>query len=93
MRIVERFRPVRVVLFGSQATGQATYDSDVDFLIVMHIPGRRLDQALEIRKALRGFGVAKDIVLLTPDEFAAQKDLPGTIAYPAAHHGLLLYAA
>ena len=92
-RIVERFGPRRIVLFGSQATGHSTPDSDVDLLVVVRIPGRRLDLALEIRKTLRGLGVAKDVVVLTPDEFAAQKDIPGTIAYPAVHEGRVLYAA
>ncbi len=29
-QIVERFRPCRVILFGSYATGMPTADSDVD---------------------------------------------------------------
>lgn len=33
--IVTRFHPEQVILFGSQARGDATPDSDVDFLVVM----------------------------------------------------------
>jgi len=32
-RIARRFRPRRIILFGSYARGQATPDSDVDLLV------------------------------------------------------------
>jgi len=92
-RIVERFAPQRIVLFGSHARGGASDDSDVDLLVVMPLLGTRLATAVEIRKVLRGFGVPKDVVVLTPDEFARKKDVPGTIAFPAAREGVVLYAA
>jgi uncharacterized protein len=92
-RVVERFGPTRVVLFGSHARGDASADSDVDLLIVMPLAGSRLATAVEIRKALRGFGVAKDLVLLTPEEFERKKRIPGTIAWPAEHEGIVLHAA
>ena len=37
-QIVERFKPCRVILFGSYATGMPTADSDVDLLVVMADP-------------------------------------------------------
>jgi len=40
-RIVRRFRPERVILFGSHARGEAGPDSDVDLLIVMPVEGSR----------------------------------------------------
>jgi uncharacterized protein len=92
-RVVERFGPTRVVLFGSHARGDASADSDVDLLIVMPLAGSRLATAVEIRKALRGFGVAKDLVLLTPEEYERKKRIPGTIAWPAEHEGIVLHAA
>jgi predicted nucleotidyltransferase len=33
-RIVERFDPLQVILFGSHARGEAHADSDVDLLVV-----------------------------------------------------------
>jgi uncharacterized protein len=35
-QIAERFRPRRVILFGSHAYGQPTDDSDVDLLVVLN---------------------------------------------------------
>ena len=34
-QIVERFRPQKIILFGSYASGAPTGDSDVDLLVVM----------------------------------------------------------
>jgi len=34
-RIVQRFHPVRVILFGSHARGDARPDSDVDLLVML----------------------------------------------------------
>src|SRR5438132_4082771 len=51
-QIAERFRPDRIVLFGSYAYGQPHADSDVDILVVM--PARnQLDQANKIHWALQ----------------------------------------
>jgi len=62
--IVQRFRPERVVLFGSYADGNPTADSDVDLLVVMRAKNE-LDQALKIDEALeRGF--ALDLIVRTP---------------------------
>lgn len=91
-RIVERFQPHQVILFGSHARGDSTPDSDVDFLVVMPFSGSRLKTCIEIRKVLRGFGVSKDVMVLTPEEFETFKDLPGSMAYPATHEGRVLYA-
>jgi len=86
-RIVEQFQPKEIILFGSCARGEITPDSDVDFLVVMPVAGNRRALRVSIRRALFGFGVPKDVIVLTPDEFERQKEIPGTIAYPAYHEG------
>ncbi len=52
-RLVERFQPQSVLLFGSQAAGTATADSDVDLLVVMnHDKTRDVEQEIEIDRTL-----------------------------------------
>jgi predicted nucleotidyltransferase len=47
-RVAERFRPEKIILFGSYAYGTPHADSDVDILVVM--PARNQhDQAVKIR--------------------------------------------
>ena len=91
-RIVERFDPEKIILFGSHARGDATPDSDVDLLVVMPVHGRKFDAALDIRVELHGMRVPKDIIVTTPEDFAWRKDIVGTIEYPAVREGRLLYA-
>lgn len=91
-RIVRRFHPERIILFGSHARGEAGPDSDVDLLVVMPVTGSKREKQLEIRLALRGIRVPKDIVVTTPEEFQWRQDVPGTVERPAAQEGKVLYA-
>lgn len=91
-RIVSRFHPEKIILFGSHARGDAGPDSDVDLLVVMPLRGSKLEKQLEIRLALRNIRVPKDIVVTTPEDFQWRKEIPGTIERPAAREGKVLYA-
>jgi predicted nucleotidyltransferase len=90
-RIVARFDPLQVILFGSQARGDARPDSDVDLLVVFPHVENSFKTAVAIRDELRGFGVSKDIVVTTPDEIAAWGHLIGTVLEPALREGRTLY--
>jgi len=91
-RIVKQFRPEKIILFGSHARGDAGPDSDVDLLIVMPVEGSRREKRIEIRLALHDIKVAKDILVSTPEEFAWREQIVGTIEYPAAREGKVVYA-
>ena len=91
-RIVERFHPDRVILFGSHARGTAGPDSDVDLLVVMSVTGSKREKQLEVRRALHEFKVSKDIIVTTPEDFEWRKEIPGTIERPAAREGKVVYA-
>lgn len=90
-RLTEGFDPERIILFGSQARGSADERSDVDLLIITRLTGRRREMMLAMDRALRGLGLARDIVVLTPEEFERDREIPGTIARPAAQEGKVLY--
>lgn len=90
-RIVERFDPDQIILFGSHARGKAGPDSDVDLLVVMPVNGSKRRKRVDIRLALHDFPVAKDILLSTPGEFRLRKHIVGTVEYPAHHEGKVLY--
>ncbi len=90
-RIVEKFQPEQVILFGSHARGEAGPDSDVDLLIVMDFEGEVRDKWLEIRQALRDIPVAVDPIVTRPQDFAWRKEIVGTIEWPAVKEGKILY--
>ena len=89
-RIVERFDPEKVILLGSQARGDAGPDSDIDLLVVMDTDSRRRS-AVEIRMAVDDIVIPKDIMVVPPDEFERQRDVVGTLTYPAVREGRLLH--
>ena len=91
-RIVKKFHPERIILFGSQARGDAGPDSDVDLLVVMPVEGSVFEKELEIDKVLWSIPVSVDVIVTTPEEFAWRKDVVGTIEWPATHEGKVLYA-
>ncbi len=91
-RIVKRFAPEQIILFGSQARGDAGPDSDIDLLVVMNFEGSKLDKMVELRGVADYVAVAVDILITTPEDFAWRKDYVGTIEWPASREGKVMYA-
>jgi len=89
--LVDRFEPERVILFGSRARGTADARSNVNLLIVCPMRGSRRALQVAMDRALRGCGFARDIVILTREEFERDRHVPGTVARPAWLEGRVLY--
>lgn len=90
-RIVGRFDPDKIILFGSHARGNAGDNSDADLLVVMRVEGSRRKQATQIDLALVGVDLPADIIVVTPEELEKNKDTVGTFIYPAVREGRVLY--
>ena len=90
-RIVGRFDPEKIILFGSHARGTGGPDSDADLLVVMRVSGSKRQAAVEIDLALAGVGLSKDVIVVTPEEVERYRDTVGTIIYPALREGKVLY--
>ena len=92
-RLVERFHPQRIILFGSQARGDADSRSDVDLLVVYPFEGRRLEAMWDLEKAMGDLPVATDLIPLTPEQYEDDRRSVNTLAAIADREGRLLYAA
>jgi uncharacterized protein len=90
-RIVQDFDPVKIILFGSHARGEAGPESDIGLLVVLPEVANKRQAAVAIRRALTGLPVTKDIVVTTPEEIARRGDLVGTVLRPALREGKVLY--
>jgi predicted nucleotidyltransferase len=67
-KIVEHFDPEKVILFGSQSTGIARTDSDVDLLVIMDTNESSIQRAIEVKKVCRPRFVSMDVLVKTPEE-------------------------
>ncbi len=91
-RITSLFNPDQIILFGSQARGDAGVDSDIDLLVVMPSCENRKVITISIMKSLSDLLVSKDIVVTTSSEIETRGRLVNSVLYTALHEGRVLYA-
>jgi predicted nucleotidyltransferase len=92
-RIVEAAHPLRIILFGSTARGEAGIDSDIDVLVVMPDGTHRSETARQLYRQLSGFGSPIDIVVATPSLLEQHKDNRGLIYRNILTEGQEIYVA
>ena len=90
-RLVEQFHPVKIILFGSQARGDARPDSDIDLLVVMPQVENKHEVHVAMLRALGDLAAPVDIVIATPDELARRGHIVGTVFRPALREGRVVY--
>ena len=92
-RIVKGFDPLQIILFGSQARGEADPQSDIDLLVVFAKLTDKRKTAIDIRVALADLPVAKDILVSTPEELKQHRTRIGSVLRYAQREGKILYAS
>ena len=65
--VARRFKPRRIILFGSYAYGKPTEDSDVDLLVIMPYDRRKTRMSVKILQAL-DYDFALDLLVRSPAE-------------------------
>ncbi len=92
-RVVEEVRPLRVVLFGSRATGTARPDSDVDLLVVVPDGTPRRAVLDRLYSRLWDAEVPADYLAATPSVLDAHRRNPGLIYQMILETGRDVYVA
>jgi predicted nucleotidyltransferase len=88
--VARRFKPARIILFGSYAYGKPSPDSDVDLLVIMPCKGRSLDAALDVRRAVDA-GFPLDLLVRTPAEVRKRLSLGDFFLREIVDKGIVLY--
>jgi UTP:GlnB (protein PII) uridylyltransferase len=93
--IAREIAPVRIVLFGSWARGEAGSSSDVDLLVVEREPfgsqRSRRAEATRIWRCLSRFRVPTDVLVYSLDEIARWQDASHHVVASALREGRVLY--
>ena len=90
--IARRFKPRKIILFGSYAYGRPTEDSDVDLLVIMPGKGRPQDKAIQIRRAVEAdFPI--DLIVRTPAEMRQRLSWGDSFLQEVIEKGVALYEA
>ncbi len=92
-RLVAVAQPTKIILFGSQARGDADDHSDVDLLVIKPRVADRYEEIIELDRSLAGILMPVDILLVSESEFEERADQPGTVERAARQEGRVLYAA
>jgi predicted nucleotidyltransferase len=92
-QIVEAVHPLRIILFGSAARGEAGPESDLDVLVVMPEGTNHIETLGFLHTQFHGLSFGVDIVIATPSQLLRYRDDIGFIYYDALREGKELYAA
>jgi predicted nucleotidyltransferase len=89
--IVERFKPRRIILFGSHARGEAKADSDLDLFVEMETQARPPERAVEVSSVFGLRPWSLDVVVYTPEEVQRLRKINGTLLSVIEAEGTVLY--
>jgi predicted nucleotidyltransferase len=94
-QIAHEFKPEKIILFGSQAYGKPTAESDIDLLVVMPYKGSPFRQAGEIlKRVIPRVGVAPiDLLVRTPKQVEERLAIGDEFMKEILERGKVMYEA
>lgn len=90
-RILAVSSPNRIILFGSQARGEADAGSDIDLMVIEPTVQSPAQEAARLYRAVGWVGVGVDILVYSEPEFALRSTVPGTVLHQARTEGRVVY--
>ena len=90
--IVAAVSPVRIILFGSVARGDAGPDSDIDLFVVLdHLDRTERAHLMGRLSGVTTAPAAMDILVTDAEEWERRKDVVGSMHYWPSREGEVIY--
>ena len=90
-QIIRKYRPIKIILFGSAGRGQYDEVNDLDFLIIKKdVPLYGLDRMRELDGLIER-NIAADMLVYRPDEFNERIKLGDPFIKTILREGRVLY--
>ena len=89
-QIINKYKPDKIILFGSCALNKQQEYSDIDIFIIKSSDKRFIDRTYELLCML-DYDVPLDVVIYTPTEFEEALKDSSTFANEIANKGVVLY--
>jgi predicted nucleotidyltransferase len=90
-RILSVTSPSSIILFGSQARGDADAGSDIDLMVIEPTVDRPAWEAARLYRAIGWVGVGVDVLVYSDAEFARRSAVPGTVLHQVLKEGKVVY--
>lgn len=89
--IKEKYKPEKIILFGSAATDKITEDSDIDLTIIKKTKKPRLERMRKVSHFLLDRKLPLDILVYTPEEFKERLEMGDFFVEEILEEGKVLY--
>jgi len=89
-QIIGYYNPQQIVLFGSQAYGTPTQDSDVDLLVIMDTSIKEIEQAIQICRTI-DYHFGLDLIVRKPETIHHRLNLGDPFMQDIMSKGKVLY--
>lgn len=94
-RVIDTYKPEKIILFGSYAYGKPNADSDLDLLIIKKTSERFIDRLIHVRKIVSDpkRSIPFEPIVLTPDELEERLTIGDQFIKGIVTKGKILYVA
>jgi uncharacterized protein len=92
-QVVQIAHPLKIILFGSAARGEAGPASDLDLLVVMPNGTHRRHAAQRLYGSIRNVSVPFDLLVATPSDLQKHQRNIGLVYSTILREGIEVYAA
>jgi predicted nucleotidyltransferase len=91
-KIKKQYKPEKIFIFGSYASGKIAPGSDIDFFIIKRTTKPRRERQREVSRILIDRELPVDILVFTPAETAKRKRIGDPFILNILNSGKLVYA-